>query len=936
MASQSELRLRPKHEPSTGHTLSADQSTPSSSSSSSSSSTSEPKLVDMERDKKGCSSCGKTPDGKTFRVPTTREMVTSLLDPNESKSFFDWITLGTMAIEITLFFILPSHVKQILFIGIFAFWRLAYNVGLGILLKYQSDHRGLVRWAKKHRLFDPSNPKTCQWLQQQLSMKMGTDYDFTTAPIEYNTWLLFRQLVDLILMNDFTAYMCFALSWVNTSPQSSSILIDILRWFGGLFLVAFNVWVKVDAQRVVKDFAWYWGDFFFLIEQSLTFDGVFEMAPHPMYSVGYFGYYGVSMICASYTVLFVSMAAHALQFAFLALVETPHIEKTYNAPTTKTRRRKRRSSSIPAVLDEDAASMIDMHSGRDFYATYFRRDLIVFKNFDLCRSTDLVSVLVMFYALVMPLLIPGKVGVLFAVLQALGWRVFHTCGLGWLLRAQSANKFLTRHFLKWGGGAQEAFKNWKSLFNLSLCMTYITFFAACWKLYTLPECWTCGTTLLRHTLGLIFICLHIWTSVSIYEVLGDFGWFYGDFFIDEYQTTLLYTGIYRFLNNPEKIMGHAAFWGMTLITNSWTIFGLALFSQVSSFLFLHYVEAPHMQKLYGDQIRKEAGLTKTLRTAANKTIPDKLQQEITKLIREKAELQAAVGSTKHVEKLMRETMEKIEKAIEETAGAVGDIVTAAGPRLQEVLAETKLLLDPAPSSSRLSRDLDGYDPAHYGLALEKTSFALGQPVCVHWDAPVHHSPKDWIGIYKVGSNKSTRVTTVSSRGLWFWTTPFRDEDEENKDTITAGQSGETLGQPQGVVVFSGDKLPWEIGMYEFRYHHDGKYDVMATSNVFDITAPLAAGQVQDTNAVQLSLLKLIQNVLGNNPELMPVSPLEDYDMSMNETEARHVAYAIQLMYGVEFAWEVVLADKCVARLTKRVQHAVEAIAPPGQKLLSTD
>jgi phosphatidylethanolamine N-methyltransferase len=63
---------------------------------------------------------------------------------------------------------------------------------------------------------------------------------------------------------------------------------------------------------------------------------VYEIAPHPMYSVGYAGYYGLSMgqfpgklirswpaVVGSYTVLFVSIAAHAAQFAFLLWFENP-------------------------------------------------------------------------------------------------------------------------------------------------------------------------------------------------------------------------------------------------------------------------------------------------------------------------------------------------------------------------------------------------------------------------------------------------------------------------------------------------------------------------------------------------------------------------------------------------------------------------------------
>lgn len=158
-------------------------------------------------------------------------------------------------------------------------------------------------------------------------------------PLEYNTWLLFRQVVDIILAkcvdrlqkynhqltqschSDFLSYTLFAFASFRV-PHNLSVFTHVLRWIGGLILIAFNIWVKMEAHHIVKDYGWYWGDVFFE-RGALVFDGIFECAPHPMYSIGYSFYYGLSMISGSYLVLFVSLAGHAAQFAFLLGFENP-------------------------------------------------------------------------------------------------------------------------------------------------------------------------------------------------------------------------------------------------------------------------------------------------------------------------------------------------------------------------------------------------------------------------------------------------------------------------------------------------------------------------------------------------------------------------------------------------------------------------------------
>ena len=892
-----------------------------------------------------------------FTVPFTHDMVSQLLDPREPKNISDIIVLLILLLHILLLWKLPSNLKVPAFAVIFTFWRASYNLGIGILLQMQSNQRRLVRWAAHYRLFE--NPATGQnprpWLyyllKRELETKIPKDYKFEEAPLEYNTWLVFRRVVDLILMCDFTSYISFAIA-CGGNPVGESLPMTLARWAAGIALVVFNLWVKLDAHRVVKDYAWYWGDFFYLIDQELTFDGVFEMAPHPMYSVGYAGYYGISLMAASYKVLFISIAAPAAQFAFLVLVENPHIEKTYNSPPP--RRHLSESDMIPSEVDTNHGP-----PEATLEAPAAIHNLIGIRNLDLYRVTDSSTLLIQFFIVVLTIMTPCTPAYqAFFVTCAAISRIWYSVGIGYVLNRQSEKKKWTAHFVKYGEGIEEAWRQWRGTYHLSMTLCYAWFIAASWKMYSFPTNWSHGLSLLNHVLGIGLISLQIWVSASIYDSLGEFGWFFGDFFFD-HSPKLTYSGIYRYLNNPERVLGLAGVWGAALITSSKAILFLALLSHILSLAFIQFVERPHMQKLYGRHLREEGGVMKNLK----RSLPPPLRQ----------------------------WQGNMDKMLSKSFDFVEDFLDAARPKLaagvETFVKDTKTLLNKYPARitiTRIEPDMEGVDPTDYSLSIigtplsphvesERRSgkegvngrveherrgdfktlvFEYGAPITVKWTAPLNHSKKDWVGLYMVADNPSRDVTKVSSAGRWVATNPGEFDNALSEIGLVKSNVITTDGNKQlysGEMVFSGDKLWWTLGVFEFRYHHNGKHNVMAISRPFEIS--IARFDDEELNfrfdpsrslsneavireAIENALLPVVRNCFDRDPDLAPNKPDEAFG-GLVEREGKwsqRVVFAVHHMFGIEFAPEVVKADGCVRNLAWRICNAKKVLVSPSEEL----
>lgn len=190
-------------------------------------------------------------------------------------------------------------------------------------------------------------------------------------------------------------------------------------------------------------------------------------------------------------------------------------------------------------------------------------------------------------------------------------------------------------------------------------------------------------------------------------------------------------------------------------------------------------------------------------------------------------------------------------------------------------------------------------------------------------------------------------------------------DEEWDGDIPVGLDSPTTTTPriasddgkaeEGEVVFEKSALPWQTGLYEIRYHYDGKYNVMSLDGPFEVY--VEKPEDLDFDSIRKSLMHIVPLCLDSDPSLIPLSckteseagahtqsvdneeglgeePKDDMrdpdDFRFwSERQAKRISGAINQTFGVEIMPEVVLADANLTALANRILVSKELLTGPN-------
>jgi len=612
---------------------------------------------------------GVTLDGlRVFSIPKTPsqwEGLTSMwYAPRSLLAWCGW------AVSLAVFLAFPE--QPMYMVALAVFWRLMCNVGLGFLLKIQSNSFYLTVWIHRLRArpFSSMNSMVSTLLSSTMYQARDILRD-ATLPDNFPAWILFRNVVDVVETNEVVAFTLMSLRFAIISRQElvlNSSAITNLVDFTGVILIGLSIYSKLAAHRATGDYTWYWGDFFFLRTgaAALSYDGVFELFPHPMYTVGYGWTYGCAILARSFTVLACCMTFHLMQLLFLSLVEIPHVDKTYGRSSRVIKYKNGDNAVVTARVPPGVPE--DIHGEPTIAALVSgSSNLLVIKNFDLFRASDVNLALMLVFFVLGNWMASRKSGPMdddsYFIFQAIFWHAVSTVVKATILLRQEKTKFWTKHHIARGRTVLNAFESWKRLYNMLHSLQYISFIMCAIRLGGFPQISKMldPSYVSQLVLGNMLVIVSLWSFSSCYEVLGDYGWFYGDFFLTLKKSgepsLPTYQGIYRYLNNPDAYLGHLWMYGVAIIGGSMELAVVSIISHSMKIAFLQAVEKPHFRQVYKQHVRKSStALGRAIQTKVSDIKRNETAMFLSNWIKHPIETGALAPSSEQLAIAMTDTM----------------------------------------------------------------------------------------------------------------------------------------------------------------------------------------------------------------------------------------------------------------------------------------
>lgn len=262
---------------------------------------------------------------------------------------------------------------------------------------------------------------------------------------------------------------------------------------------------------------------------------------------------------------------------------------------------------------------------------------------------------------------------------------------------------------------------------------------------------------------------------------------------------------------------------------------------------------------------------------------------------------------------------------------------------------------------------------------------------MEWRAPANHSRRDWIGIYLVsrlggqtggggeGEGEGDRlVTKISSQGKWVGVVEDEWVGDVHHGNPIPDTSSSNTNATSGVSVFSGNKLPYAPGIYEMRYHHDGKHNILARSNPIEIyvnrlpLSPSALSEAEELARTSDIIREIVRYSMPSSPptrlsisspppqiksldkqaglvedavSLDETEPLVEANLSKagqnaddftiwDRTQATKISKAIKWAFDIELSPEVIIAEANISRLALDLVEGRRVLQPNFQPLMS--